>query len=78
MHNKTEKTTLAIIPCYNESTTIGSVILKVKDHVNKVLVVDDGSIDDTAKIAKAAGADVISHKKIMVKVQQLKMVSNTH
>jgi len=63
MHNKTEKTTLAIIPCYNESTTIGSVILKVKDHVNKVLVVDDGSIDDTAKIAKAAGADVISHKK---------------
>jgi len=63
MNNKTDKATLAIIPCYNEAVTIGSVVLKVKNHVDQVLVIDDGSIDDTAKIARAAGAHVISHKK---------------
>ena len=63
MNNKSDKTTLAIIPCYNESATIGSMVLKVKRHVNQVLVIDDGSIDDTAKIAKAAGARIILHKK---------------
>ena len=55
--------TLAVIPCFNEETTIGSVIIRAKRHVNKVLVVDDGSIDDTARVAKEAGAVVITHKK---------------
>ncbi|UCD13705.1 MAG: glycosyltransferase family 2 protein, partial [Thermoplasmatales archaeon] len=55
--------TLAVIPCYNEETTIGSIVLKAKSYVNEVLVVDDGSSDDTAKIAKDAGAVVIAHKK---------------
>jgi glycosyltransferase involved in cell wall biosynthesis len=63
MNHKKDKATLAIIPCYNEAATIGSIVLKVKNHVDKVLVIDDGSIDDTAKIAKSAGAQVISHKK---------------
>ena len=54
--------TLAIIPCYNEEATIGSIILKTKRYVDEVLVIDDGSIDETAKIAKDAGATVISHK----------------
>ena len=53
---------LAVIPCYNEEATIGSVVLKAKRHVGKVLVVDDGSSDDTARIAKEAGATVVSHK----------------
>jgi glycosyltransferase involved in cell wall biosynthesis len=61
--NKTkDEQTLAIIPCYNEEHTIGSVILKTKHYVDKVLVVDDGSSDDTAKIAKEAGAIVITHE----------------
>lgn len=63
MKKDLDKRTLAVIPCYNEETTIGSVVLKSKKHVNKVLVVDDGSSDDTTKIAKAAGARVILHKK---------------
>lgn len=63
MNHKTNQDTLVIIPCYNEATTIGSIVLKVKNYVDKVLVIDDGSSDDTAKIAKAAGANVILHKK---------------
>jgi len=63
LKNTKDKATLAVIPCYNEEATIGSVVLKVKNHVDKVLVIDDGSIDDTAKIAKAAGAHVIFNKK---------------
>lgn len=53
--------TLAIIPCLNEEATIASVILKAKKYVETVLVVDDGSIDNTVKIAREAGAVVISH-----------------
>jgi len=54
---------LAAIPCYNEELTIGSVVLKARRHVDEVLVVDDGSSDGTADIARAAGAQVIRHDK---------------
>jgi len=63
LKNNADKKTLALIPCYNEEATIGSIVIKVKRHVNKVLVIDDGSQDETTKIAKAAGADVITHKQ---------------
>ena len=53
---------LAAIPCYNESLAIGSVILKASRYVDEVLVVDDGSIDDTVAIATAAGATVVAHE----------------
>jgi dolichol-phosphate mannosyltransferase len=59
---KTEdKKIIAMIPCYNEEATIGSVVLKAKCHVDNVLVVDDGSTDNTAKIAEFAGATVLRH-----------------
>ena len=61
-----------IIPCYNEEVTIGSIALKAKSHVDTVLVVDDGSTDDTARIAKQAGAVVISHNKNMGKSAGIK------
>ena len=63
MKNTTNIQILALIPCYNEEATIGSIVLKAKHHVDKVLVIDDGSTDDTAKIAKDAGAIVISHRR---------------
>ena len=50
-----------MIPCYNEEVSIGSVVLKAKQYVDEVVVVDDGSIDDSVSIAKWAGANVISH-----------------
>ena len=63
MRKTSQKRTIAVIPCCNEESTIGSVVLKTKRFVNEVLVIDDGSSDETKKIAKEAGAIVISHRK---------------
>jgi glycosyltransferase involved in cell wall biosynthesis len=52
---------LAGIPAYNEARYIGSVVLQTRQYVNEVLVVDDGSSDNTAKVAELAGATVIRH-----------------
>ena len=52
---------VAIIPAYNEEDTIGSVVLRTKRHVDKVIVVDDGSKDKTADVAQLAGAEVVQH-----------------
>jgi len=55
--------TLVAIPCFNEELTIGSLVLKSREYVDDVLVVNDGSKDNTAKVAALAGAQVISHEK---------------
>ncbi|MBN2469081.1 MAG: glycosyltransferase family 2 protein [Anaerolineae bacterium] len=49
---------LALIPAYNEATRITPVIAATRAHL-PVLVVDDGSRDETAALAEAAGAQVI-------------------
>ncbi len=58
------------IPAYNEEATIAAVIRNIKtvlgkhsSYVYRILVVDDGSSDKTAEIAKAEGAVVYSHPK---------------
>ena len=53
---------LACIPAYNEESHIESLVKSAKNHVDQVVVCDDGSTDNTASIAKNAGAIVISHK----------------
>lgn len=51
-----------VVPAYNEATYIGRVIRGLFECGYKnVVVVDDGSVDETAKVAKEAGADVIRH-----------------
>jgi len=52
-----------IIPAYNEAATIGRVVEEVKRAVPaaEVIVVDDGSKDGTAELAKTAGARVLAH-----------------
>ena len=62
MSKKDDNHILAVIPCYKEEYTIGSIVLKTKRYVDEVLIIDDGSVDDTSMIAKEAGATVISHK----------------
>jgi len=53
---------LVIIPAYNETRCIGSVVLAARKHVSAVMVVDDGSTDNTLEIAQAAGAIVVRHE----------------
>jgi len=50
--------TLALIPAYNEAQRIAPVIAATLEHL-PALVVDDGSRDDTAAVAEAAGATVL-------------------
>lgn len=52
---------VAIIPCYNEERTIIDVVGKVKRYVDKVIVIDDGSKDETTRLAREAGAIVLRH-----------------
>lgn len=57
------------IPAYNEEKTIGNVVreikdvLKGRDYSSEVLVVNDGSSDNTEEVAKKAGAFVVSHNR---------------
>jgi len=52
----------AIVPAFNEAGTIAAVVEGVRPFVERVIVVDDGSRDETAARARAAGADVIAHE----------------
>lgn len=52
---------IAVVPAFNEEKTIGSVVRDLFNHADKVIVVDDGSRDDTTAIASAAGAVVLRH-----------------
>jgi glycosyltransferase involved in cell wall biosynthesis len=52
---------LTVVPAYNEAATVGDVVRGVRMHAPNfdVLVVDDGSTDATADVARAAGARVL-------------------
>lgn len=54
---------LVAIPAYNEERYVGSVVLKARQHADEVIVLDDGSTDDTSEIARLAGATVIRHEE---------------
>jgi glycosyltransferase involved in cell wall biosynthesis len=54
---------LAVVPAYNESATVARVVGAIRASVAEldVLVIDDGSTDDTMERARAAGAQVLRH-----------------
>ena len=52
---------VAVIPAYHESKRISSTIEGVFPYIRDILVVDDGSMDDTGKRAHEAGAHVLRH-----------------
>ncbi len=54
---------IAAMPAYNEAKYIGSLVLQARQYADEVIVVDDGSTDQTAKIAELAGAIVIRHEQ---------------
>ena len=54
---------VVVIPTFNESKTIEKAIKGVKYYTNEIIVVDDGSYDDTGLKAKKAGAIVIRHEQ---------------
>lgn len=53
---------IAVIPAFNEEKHISDVVKKTKKYVDKVVVIDDGSSDKTADLAKKSGAVVLKHE----------------
>ena len=56
------KNITVILPAYNEEVSIGSIVLLTRFYADNVIVVDDGSSDRTAEVARKAGAEVIVHE----------------
>jgi len=52
---------LVIVPAFNEAAVIGDTLAELKKIAGKVLVIDDGSKDDTGDQAKNSGAEVLRH-----------------
>ena len=52
---------LAGIAAYNEARYVGSIVIQARQYVDEVIVVDDGSTDNTAGVAELAGATVLRH-----------------
>ncbi|HEV8614884.1 MAG TPA: glycosyltransferase family 2 protein [Methylomirabilota bacterium] len=62
---------LILVPVYDEAGTIASVVTAARRH-GPVLVVDDGSRDDSGARAAAAGAEVLRHTRRLGKAQALR------
>jgi glycosyltransferase involved in cell wall biosynthesis len=74
MRNNRVKT-VALIPAYNEESSIAKVILRAKRYVDEVIVCDDGSTDMTFMIAKELGARVVRHGERQGKGEALRTLS---
>jgi glycosyltransferase involved in cell wall biosynthesis len=60
--NKSQYKIIAAIPCLNEGRFISDIVARARKHADTVIVIDDGSTDNTAEAARLAGASVIRHK----------------
>lgn len=67
--------TVALIPAFNEEDNIAKVILRTKQHVDDVIVCDDGSTDMTSMIAEALGVKVVRHAERLGKGEALRTLS---
>src|SRR6266478_9988556 len=62
----------AIIPAYREEKHVGDIVRRTRQRIDHVLVVDDGSSDQTAQQARDAGAEVIAHRQNRGKGEAIK------
>ena len=53
--------TCLLLPAYNESSTIGRIIQEASLFVGHIVVIDDGSSDNSAEVAEGHGAVVLKH-----------------
>jgi glycosyltransferase involved in cell wall biosynthesis len=51
-----------VVPMYNEGTVVGDVVDELRQQFALVVCVDDGSSDDSAQLARSAGATVLMHR----------------
>jgi glycosyltransferase involved in cell wall biosynthesis len=54
---------IALVPALNEEHCIANVVAGIAPHVDRVIVVDNGSVDATARIALENGAEVVSEPR---------------
>lgn len=68
------KTFLVLIPAYNAGLTISELIEKISEFIDKsdIVVIDDGSKDETFAIAQKAGVVVLKHERNKGKGEALK------
>ncbi|MBO4602022.1 MAG: DUF2062 domain-containing protein [Salinivirgaceae bacterium] len=53
-----------VVPTYNNAKTIGGVLTDIKQYANHIIVVNDGSTDDTAQIlSEIEGIEIITHQR---------------
>jgi glycosyltransferase involved in cell wall biosynthesis len=64
--------TAAVIPAYQDETHIGDIVRRTRERLDHVLVVDDGSSDQTGQRARQAGAEVIVHNENRGKGEAIK------
>ena len=64
--------TAAVIPAYQDENHIGDIVRRTRERVDHVLVIDDGSSDQTARRAREAGAEVIVHDQNRGKGEAIK------
>ena len=64
--------TAAVIPAYQDEKHIGDIVRRTRERLDHVLVIDDGSSDQTAHCAREAGAEVIVHSQNRGKGEAIK------
>ena len=64
--------TAAVIPAYQDEKHIGDIVSRTREQLDHVLVIDDGSTDQTAQRAREAGAEVIVHDQNRGKGEAIK------